>query len=41
VTTKDGTLEDPEALASRFEEATEFVPLERLAISPPVWLRVE
>jgi 5-methyltetrahydropteroyltriglutamate--homocysteine methyltransferase len=34
VTTKDGTLEDPEDLVSRFEEATQYVPLERLAISP-------
>ncbi len=34
VTTKDGTLEDPDALVARVEEATQYVPLERLAISP-------
>ena len=34
VTTKDGTLEDPDDLAARVEEATRYVPLERLAISP-------
>jgi 5-methyltetrahydropteroyltriglutamate--homocysteine methyltransferase len=34
VTTKDGSLEDPEALLARVEEATQYVPLERLAISP-------
>jgi 5-methyltetrahydropteroyltriglutamate--homocysteine methyltransferase len=34
VTTKDGTLEDPEDVVARIEEATEYVPLDRLAISP-------
>jgi 5-methyltetrahydropteroyltriglutamate--homocysteine methyltransferase len=34
VTTKDGTLESPDDLASRIEEATQYVALERLAISP-------
>jgi 5-methyltetrahydropteroyltriglutamate--homocysteine methyltransferase len=34
VTTKDGTLEDPDAVVARVEEATEYVPLERLAVSP-------
>jgi methionine synthase II (cobalamin-independent) len=34
VTTKDGTLEDPEKLVARVEEATQYVPLERLALSP-------
>jgi len=34
VTTKDGTLEDPEDLVARVEEASGYVPLERLAISP-------
>jgi methionine synthase II (cobalamin-independent) len=34
VTTKDGRLEEPEDLVSRIEEATRYVPLERLAISP-------
>ena len=34
VTTKDGALEDPEELVARVEEATQYVPLERLAISP-------
>ena len=34
VTTKDGTLEDAEDLLARVEEATQYVPLERLAISP-------
>jgi 5-methyltetrahydropteroyltriglutamate--homocysteine methyltransferase len=34
VTTKDGTLEDPDDLVARVEEATRYVPLERLAISP-------
>ena len=34
VTTKDGTLEDPEAIVARIEEATEYVPLDRLALSP-------
>jgi 5-methyltetrahydropteroyltriglutamate--homocysteine methyltransferase len=34
VTTKDGTLEDPEDLVARIEEASRYVPLERLAVSP-------
>jgi 5-methyltetrahydropteroyltriglutamate--homocysteine methyltransferase len=34
VTTKDGTLERPDDVAARIEEATEYVPLERLALSP-------
>jgi 5-methyltetrahydropteroyltriglutamate--homocysteine methyltransferase len=34
VTTKDGALEDPAAVAARVEEAAEYVPLERLAVSP-------
>jgi methionine synthase II (cobalamin-independent) len=34
VTTKDGSLEDPEELLARVDEATQYVPLERLAISP-------
>jgi 5-methyltetrahydropteroyltriglutamate--homocysteine methyltransferase len=34
VTTKDGTLEDPEDVVARIEEATAYVPLERLAVSP-------
>jgi methionine synthase II (cobalamin-independent) len=34
VTTKDGTLEDPEDIVARVQEATRYVPLERLAISP-------
>lgn len=34
VTTKDGTLENAEDLVARIEEATQHVPLERLAISP-------
>jgi 5-methyltetrahydropteroyltriglutamate--homocysteine methyltransferase len=34
VTTKDGSLEAPEDVVGRVEEATEHVPLERLAISP-------
>jgi methionine synthase II (cobalamin-independent) len=34
VTTKDGTLETAEDLVARVEEATRYVPLERLAISP-------
>ena len=34
VTTKDGTLEDPEAIVARIEEATEYVPHDRLALSP-------
>ena len=34
ITTKSGALEDPDALAARIDEASAFVPLERLAISP-------
>jgi len=34
VTTKDGTLENPEDLVARIEEASRYVPLDRLAISP-------
>jgi 5-methyltetrahydropteroyltriglutamate--homocysteine methyltransferase len=34
VTTKDGTLESPDDIAARIEEATEYVPLDRLALSP-------
>ena len=34
VTTKDGTLENPDDLVARVEEATRYVPLERLAVSP-------
>jgi 5-methyltetrahydropteroyltriglutamate--homocysteine methyltransferase len=34
VTTKDGTLEQPDDVVARIEEATEFVPLDRLALSP-------
>jgi 5-methyltetrahydropteroyltriglutamate--homocysteine methyltransferase len=34
VTTKDGTLEDPAVVETRIREAAEFVPLERLALSP-------
>jgi 5-methyltetrahydropteroyltriglutamate--homocysteine methyltransferase len=34
VTTKDGTLEDPDEVAARVEEATRYVPLDRLALSP-------
>ncbi len=34
VTTKDGALEDPAAVEARIREAAEFVPLERLALSP-------
>jgi 5-methyltetrahydropteroyltriglutamate--homocysteine methyltransferase len=34
VTTKDGTLENPDDLVARVEEATQHVPLDRLAISP-------
>jgi methionine synthase II (cobalamin-independent) len=34
VTTKDGELEDADVLVSRIEEATQYVPLERLAVSP-------
>jgi methionine synthase II (cobalamin-independent) len=34
VTTKDGALEDPEDVVARVEEATQYVPLDRLAVSP-------
>src|SRR5262245_63107357 len=34
VTTKDGTLENPETVVARVREASEYVPLDRLAISP-------
>ena len=34
VTTKDGRLEDPEDIVARVEEATRYVPLDRLALSP-------
>ena len=34
VTTKDGTLEDADAIVARIEEASQHVPLERLAVSP-------
>jgi 5-methyltetrahydropteroyltriglutamate--homocysteine methyltransferase len=34
VTTKDGTLEQPDDVVARIEEATEYVPLDRLALSP-------
>jgi len=34
VTTKNGKLETPEDITSRVEEATRYVPLDRLAISP-------
>jgi 5-methyltetrahydropteroyltriglutamate--homocysteine methyltransferase len=34
VTTKDGTLENAEDIAARIEEATEYVLLDRLALSP-------
>jgi 5-methyltetrahydropteroyltriglutamate--homocysteine methyltransferase len=34
VTTKEGTLENPAAVEARIREAAEFVPLERLALSP-------
>jgi methionine synthase II (cobalamin-independent) len=34
VTTKDGTLEDPDEVVARVEEATRYVPLDRLALSP-------
>ena len=34
VTTKDGTLEDADELLARVEEATQYMPLERLAVSP-------
>ena len=34
VTTKSGELEDSDDLVARVEEATEYVPLDRLAVSP-------
>jgi Cobalamin-independent synthase, Catalytic domain len=34
VTTKDGSLEDADHLVARMEEAVQYVPLDRLAISP-------
>ena len=34
VTTKDGALENPDDLVARIEEATRYVALERLAVSP-------
>jgi len=34
VTTKDGTLEDADTVVARVEEATRYVPLDRLALSP-------
>jgi 5-methyltetrahydropteroyltriglutamate--homocysteine methyltransferase len=34
VTTKDGALENPDAVVARIDEATEYVPLDRLAVSP-------
>ena len=34
LTTKRGTLESQQDIESRIEEATRFVPLERLALSP-------
>ena len=34
MTTKDGELEKADVLVSRIEEATQYVPLERLAVSP-------
>lgn len=34
ITTKDGTLEDPEVVEARIREAAEIMPLERLALSP-------
>jgi 5-methyltetrahydropteroyltriglutamate--homocysteine methyltransferase len=34
VTTKKGTLEDKDALKRRIEEASRFVPLEQLCLSP-------
>ena len=34
VTTKDGALEDADDVVARIEEATEHVPLDRLAVSP-------
>ena len=34
VTTKDGMLEDREEVVSRIEEATQYLPVDRLAVSP-------
>lgn len=34
VTSKTGELEDKAAIKARIEEATQFVPLDRLALSP-------
>jgi 5-methyltetrahydropteroyltriglutamate--homocysteine methyltransferase len=34
VTTKDGRLENPDDIVARVEEASRYVPLDRLAISP-------
>jgi 5-methyltetrahydropteroyltriglutamate--homocysteine methyltransferase len=34
VTTKTGTLEDPESLKRRIDEAAKYVPLEQLCLSP-------
>jgi 5-methyltetrahydropteroyltriglutamate--homocysteine methyltransferase len=34
VTTKTGELEDPDTLKRRIEEATKYVPLEQLCLSP-------
>lgn len=34
VTTKDGKLEDPAAVEARIREASQYVPLDRLALSP-------
>ena len=34
VTTKDGKLEDPAAVEARIKEAAQYVPMERLALSP-------
>src|SRR5262245_21860549 len=34
ITTKDGRLEDPAAVEARIKEASAYVPLERLALSP-------
>jgi 5-methyltetrahydropteroyltriglutamate--homocysteine methyltransferase len=34
VTTKDGALEDADAIVARIEEATQYVPRDRLAVSP-------
>jgi 5-methyltetrahydropteroyltriglutamate--homocysteine methyltransferase len=34
ITTKDGRLEDASAIEAQIREASQFVPLERLALSP-------